>query len=53
MFFVFAVLIALCATLASAKPDSPANSEAGKLYKTKRAEFEQRAREWTRLHAQK
>jgi ubiquitin-protein ligase len=39
--------------LASANPDSPANEEASTLYKNKRAEFEQRAREWTRQHAQK
>jgi ubiquitin-conjugating enzyme E2 D/E len=37
--------------LGDANPDDPFNSDAGRLYRNNRSEFDKKAREWTRLYA--
>ncbi|KAK6090642.1 hypothetical protein P3W45_000365 [Vairimorpha bombi] len=46
------VLLSLIALLQDPNPDDPLYKDAADLYKQNRTEFNRKAREWTRLHAE-
>lgn len=46
------VLLSIQALLSAPNPDDPLNNEAAELWKSQENEAMNRAREWTRLHAQ-
>lgn len=45
------VLLSICSLLTDPNPDDPLVPEIAKIYKTNRAEFNRRAKEWTRKYA--
>lgn len=47
------VLLSICSLLTDANPDDPLVPEIAHEYKTDRAAYEAKAREWTRKHASK